>query len=119
MGDLLAAIAALLVIQFLFLDIVYKATKRYTHREGARGHFFVLFWTRQVPLAGFTTLSWYVLLPSTVRTFATMKLSLWDFEPAKAVFILIELGVTAVWLTIAYLMLRTILAWRKMHQGSS
>jgi hypothetical protein len=116
MSDLLAAIAALLVIQFLFLDIVYRETKRYLTRKGSGEHrgFLVLFWARQVPLAGFTTLSWYALLPTTVRSIATMKSNLWDFDPASAVFILIDLGFTAVWMTIAYLMLRTILL--KFHK---
>jgi hypothetical protein len=122
MADLLSAISVLLVFLTFLLNSIEKEvsdilstrkpevaqTERLTRYKSDLKRIFYL---KTLPISIIYLITFYILLPDTVKIISISTLNIWDFDELKTLFVFIELGILG--LTI-YAILKTYQLFEKI-----
>jgi hypothetical protein len=124
-NEILSSISVLLV--FLTILVTYLSTelnaileeaKPVKERKTEREKFFkrlrFILIIKSLPITLIFLLVTYTLLPTTIEILQTSKLSLWDFDSLKTIFVIVELGLVG--FTI-YSFIQTIRLVKKLTTG--
>lgn len=124
MADLLSAISVFLVFLTFLLNSIEKEvsdilstrkpeaaqTDRLTRYKSDLKRIFYL---KTLPISIIYLITFYILLPDTVKIISTSTLNIWNFDELKTLFVFIELGILG--LTI-YAIMKTYQLYEKLKE---
>jgi hypothetical protein len=104
MADLLSAISILLVFLTFLLNSIEKEVSGILSKkkpESAQIDKLIrykddlkrIFFLKTLPISLIYLITFYILLPDTVKIISTSTINLWDFDELKTLFVFIELGI--------------------------
>lgn len=124
MADLLSAISVFLVFLTFLLNSIEKevsdilSTRKPEAAQTDRltrykSYLKRIFYLKTLPISIIYLITFYILLPDTVKIISTSTLNIWNFDELKTLFVFIELGILG--LTI-YAIMKTYQLYEKLKE---